>query len=63
MEELADDKKNLILLQEELVKQEICHAAELHKIKFNNMNKLHELKMYKLKLKCDLLEKKIKNKQ
>lgn len=59
IEELTEDKKHLLVLQEELVKQEISQSAELHLLKMINLISIHDMKISNLKLKNDLLMKKI----
>lgn len=59
MEELTENKKHLVALQEELVKQEIIQSAELHALKMKYLSLEHEMKISNLKLKNDFYKKKL----
>lgn len=61
MEELTENKKHLVALQEELAKQEIIQSAELHALKMKCMSLEHEIKMSNLKLKNEFYKKKLEN--
>lgn len=43
--ELTEEKKSLVALQEELVRQELMQSKETHKLKIEHMKAEHELRM------------------